>query len=167
MNLIINTSSSLYFTKIGLIPHLLKEFKLVTSEEIQQEIKEGEQIGFKDARIINQYIIDKRIKVVKARNTNTIIKSFKIKETDASVIALTQELKGFLATEDKQIEKICLANQIKVVNSVILVYYLWKNKEFSKEQAFLLLDLLAKNGYNRESCLKIKEKIIVGGGKNV
>lgn len=163
--LILNTSSSLYFTRIGIIPKLLKSFKLITTEEILQEIREGEELGFKDARIINQYIKDNKIEIKKTKNINLIAKNFKVKEADASVITLAQETNGYLATEDAQIEKICLAIQVNILNSAILTYYLWENKELSDEQAFLLLDLLVKNGYKKEICLKIKEKII--GGKNV
>lgn len=160
--LAINTSSSLFFIKIGLIPHLLKTFKLVASEEVYAEIKEGEQIGFKDAKILMQFFNDKKIEILKTKKTRNLIKCFNIKEMDASVISLAQELDCFVATEDRQIEKICLITQIKVTNTALLVYFLWKKKEFGNEQVLLLLDLLARNGYNKEVCLKITEKIVKG-----
>ncbi|MBI2107788.1 hypothetical protein HYT54_01560 [Candidatus Woesearchaeota archaeon] len=158
--IVINTSSSLFFTKIGLIPHLLKKFKLVASEEVYAEIKEGEQIGFKDAKILMQFFNDKKIEALRTKKTQNLIRDFNIKETDASVISLAQELECFLATEDRQIEKICLITQTKVTNTALLIYFLWKKKEFSDEQTLLLLDLLVRNGYNKDICLKIKEKII-------
>ena len=158
--LIINTSSSLFFTKIGLIPHLLKYFKLTTSKEILEEIKEGEQIGFRDAKILMGYFKQAKISVVQTKKTQNIVKEFKIKKADASVISLAQELNCFLSTEDRQIEKICLITQTKITNTALLLYFLWKKNEFSNNQIFLLLDLLIRNGYNKEICLKIKEKII-------
>ena len=164
--LIINTSSSLFFVKVGLIPYLLKYFKLITSKEILEEIKEGEQIGFRDAEILMEYLNQAKIGIFQTKKTKNIIKEFKIKQADASVISLAQELDCFLATEDRQIEKICLITQTKITNTAILIFHLWKKSEFSDEQTFLLLDLLVRNGYNKEVCLKIKEKIIQGD-KNV
>ena len=166
MKIILNTSSSLFFTKIGLIRPLLKSFKLATSEEIFEEIKEGEELDYKDARLLMHYFKEKRIDVIKAKRTKDMAKEFSIKEADASIIALAKELACFVATEDRQIEKICLLLQINVVNSALLVYLLWQKKEFSDEQAYMLIDLLARNGYNKEICLKIKEKMMQGG-KNV
>lgn len=163
MKLIINTSSSLFSIKIGLIRPLLKNFKLATSEEIYEEIKEGEELDYKDARLLMHYLKEKKIEVLKAKKTKDIAKQFNIKNADASIIALTKELACFLATEDRQIEKICLLLGINVINSALLIYLLWQKKEFSGEQACLLIDLLLKNGYNKEICLKIKEKIIQGG----
>lgn len=164
--LVINTSSSLFFIKIGLIPCLLRNFKLITSKEILKEIKEGEQIGFKDAKIMMQYLDEAKIEVINAKQTQRIIKEFNIKEADASVISLAKELNCFLATEDRQIEKISLITQAKVTNTALLVYFLWQKKEFKDKQALLLLDLLIRNGYNKDVCLKIKEKIFQGE-KNV
>lgn len=164
--IIINSSSSLFFTKVGLIPLLLKNFKLITSEEIFKEIKEGEQLGYKDAKIVMQYLNGKKIEVVKTKKTKNIAKEFNIKNIDASVISLAQELKCFLATEDRQIEKICLATQTNIINTALLIYLIWKNNEISDERAFLLLELLIRNGYNKDICLQIKEKIIKGD-KNV
>lgn len=166
MKIVINTSSSLFFTKIGLVPYLLKNFELVASQEIFEEIKEGGQLGFKDAKLILQYFDDKKVKVIKPKKTHEIAKEFSIKETDASVIALAKELDCFVATEDKQIEKICLLLQTRVTNSALLIYLLWQKKEFDDSLAFLLLDLLVRYGYNKEICLKMKEKIM-RGGKNL
>lgn len=164
--LVINTSSSLFFVKIGLIPLLLNTFKLITSKEVHEELKEGEEIGYKDAKLIMQYITDTRIEVFKAKKTKEIAKEYNIKTADASVIALAKELNCFMATEDKQIEKICLITQTKATNTAILIYFLWQKKKLSNDQTFLLLDLLVRNGYNKEACLKIKEKLIKGD-KNV
>jgi|SRR3989338_84984 len=158
--LVINTSSSLFFTKIGLIPHLLKIFKLAASEEIYDEIREGEELGFRDAKILMQFFDNKKIEIFKTKKTQNFIKEFNIKKTDASVISLAQEMDCFLATEDRQIEKICLITQTKITNTALLIYLLWKRNEFSNEQTLLLLDLLIRNGYNKEICLKIKEKVI-------
>ena len=160
--LVLNTSSSLFFTKIGLVSHLLKHFSFVTSPEIFSEIKEGEEIGFKDARIMMHYFEAGKISLLTSKKAGKISKEFKIKITDASVIALAQELGFFLATEDRQIEKICLIMQTKVTNTAVLLHYLRQKKEFPDAQIFLLLDLLVRNGYNKEICLKIREKIIKG-----
>lgn len=160
--LILNTSSSLFFTKIGLVSHLLRHFIFITTPDIVKEIKQGEEIGFKDARIIKHFLEAGKIQVIKPKKTETIVKEFKIKNADASVIALAQELGEFLATEDRQMEKIGLLMQVKITNTAILLHYLWQKKEFSDVQTFLLLDLLIRNGYNRETCLKIKERIIKG-----
>jgi len=164
--LVLNTSSSLFFVKIGLVPHLLKYFKLITSKEIFEEIKEGEQIGFRDAKLLNQYFDDKKISILKPERTQSIAKEFNIKFADASVISLAQESKCFLATEDKQIEKICLITQTKMANTASLIYFLWKKGEFSTNRTILLLDLLVRNGYNKEITLMIKEKVM-RGDKNV
>lgn len=160
--LIINTSSSIFFTRVGLFPKLLKRFKLITTKEINNEIKEGADIGYKDAQIIEQYLNDNKIEIVEAKKTKDIIKQFKIKETDASVIALSIEQEALLATEDRQIEKICLLLEAKITNTAILIYYLWENKDIKLEQALLLLDLLVRQGYNKGIYLAIKEKIIRG-----
>ena len=157
--IVLNTSSSLFFAKMGLIPHILKEFKIITTEEILKEIKDGDQIGFKDAKIILQYIEDKKIEIIKTKKINDITKEFKIKDEDASVISLAEEQNCFLATEERQIERICMLKQIKITNTVLIIYYLWQKKEFNKDQAYLLLDLLLRNGYNNSACSKIKEKI--------
>ena len=164
--LVINTSSSLFFIRVGLIPYLLRYFKLITSKEILKEIKEGEQIGFKDAKIMLQYFDESKIELINAKQTHSIVKEFNIKNADASVVSLAKELDCFLATEDRQIEKISLIKQTKLTNTALLVYFLWKKEEFSEKQALLLLDLLIRNGYNKEVCLKIKEKILQGE-KNV
>lgn len=161
--LVIDTSSGLFFTKIGLIPILLKKFKIITSEQIYQEIVSGDEAGFKDANILLRYVSDRKIDVIKTKRTQSIVNDFKIKEADASVVALAQEENCFLATEDRQIEKICLLTQTKITNTALLIFWLWQNKIFDDEQVFLLIDLLIRNGYNKEISLKIKEKIL--GGK--
>lgn len=158
--LIFNTSSSLFLTKIGLIPKLLKHFKIIASEEIYSEMKEGAKIGYKDARMIVQYFEEGQIKIVNTSKSKEISRDFSIQEIDASVIALAQEKKGIVATEDRQIEKICLMNGTPVINTAVLIYILWKEGEFSTEQAHLLLELLLRQGYNKEIYLKIKEKIM-------
>ncbi|MBI4148603.1 hypothetical protein HY490_04900 [Candidatus Woesearchaeota archaeon] len=144
------------------MPHLLKKFVFVTTDEIADEMNNGQLLGFKDARIIMQYITDARIQKSRAKKTDTVMHEFHLHRADASVIALAQEVNGFLATEDRQIEKICLITQTKVTNTAALLYHLWKHKEFSNEQTLLLLDLLTRNGYNKEICLKLKEKVIGG-----
>jgi len=83
-----------------------------------------------------------------------------MRATDASVIALAKEASAFLATEDQQMEKVCLITQTKITNTALLVYYLWKKKEFDNEHALLLLDLLIRSGYNKEICLDMKERIV-------
>jgi len=158
--LVINTSSSLYFTKIGLLPRLLKYFQLMTTEEVKSEVNEGQDIGYKDARIIKEYISEMKIRVEKVKGTNMIIREFGMRATDASVIALAKEASAFLATEDQQMEKVCLITQTKITNTALLVYYLWKKKEFDNEHALLLLDLLIRSGYNKEICLDMKERIV-------
>lgn len=160
--IVLNTSSGLFFTKIGLLPHILKYFTVITTEEIFEEVKEGTEIGFKDAKLLLHYFEEKKIEVMAAVKTLQIVKGFGIKKEDASVIALAEEQACFLATEDRQIEKICLLNQIKIVNAGLLLYYLWQKNEFRTEQALLLLELLMRNGYNKEICVKIKEKIMQG-----
>lgn len=164
--LVMNTSSSLFFTKVGLIPLLFKNFKLITSEEIFKELKEGGQIGYKDAKIVMQYMNEKKIEIIKTKKTQSIAKEFKIKNIDASVISLAQESNCFLATEDRQIEKICLITQTHITNTALLIYLLWQQNKINDDRALLLLELLVRNGYNKEICLKIKEKIIQGE-KNV
>ncbi|MBI2565174.1 hypothetical protein HYV79_04280 [Candidatus Woesearchaeota archaeon] len=161
-NLVLNTSSSIFFAKIGLLPHLLKHLKLITSKEIYQEVLDGDELRYKDAKIIMQYFENKKIKIIKAKQTKKIAKEFKISENDASVISLAHEQNCFLASEDRQIERICLITQTHITNSALLLYLLWKKNEFNADQSFLLLDLLMKNGYNKEICLKIKEKIMKG-----
>lgn len=163
--LVMNTSSSLFFTKVGLIPLLLKNFKLITSEEIFKELKEGDQTGYKDAKIVMQYLNEKRVEVIKAKKTKGIAEEFKIKSIDASVISLAQELNCFLATEDRQIEKICLITQTRITNTALLIYFLLRHNKINDDRALLLLELLVRNGYNKEICLKIKEKIIQGAQK--
>ncbi len=158
--LIFNTSSSLFLAKIGLIPKLLKYFEIIASPEIYSEMKEGAELGYKDAKMIAQYLEEGKIKIVNTSTSKEISRDFSIKEIDASVIALAQEKKGVVATEDRQIEKICLMTGTSVINTAVLIYILWKEQEFSAEQAHLLLELLLRQGYNKEICLKIKEKIM-------
>src|SRR3989338_1885229 len=158
--LIFNTSSSLYLTKVGLIPKLLKHFKIIATTDIEKEMKEGVERGYKDAQMIVRYFEEEKIKVVQARKSKEISKDFNIKEIDASVIALAQEQKGIVATEDRQIEKICLMTGTPVINTAVLIYILWKEQELNAEQSYLLLELLLRQGYNKEICLKMKEKIM-------
>lgn len=160
--LILNTSSSIYFVRLGLLQHLLKQWKMFTSEEIYAEIKDGEHIGYRDAQLLMHYFDDHKIEVRKAKKTKEFVKNFRLKEPDASVIALAQEYGGFLATEDRQIEKVCLLTQTNVINTAVLLYFLWQRKEFDNARVFLLLDLLVKQGYNKAICLNIKERILRG-----
>ncbi len=165
-DLVLNSSSSIFFTKVGLFPHIFKYFNAITSKEIYDEVMEGYDFGYKDSFIIKGYILDDKIKVVSTKSTSKISGEFGIKNADASIIALAQERGCFLATEDRQIEKICLATSVNVLNTAILIYLLWKKGEFESEQAHLLLDLLVMGGYNKEISLKIKEKIILEDRKN-
>lgn len=160
--LVINTSSSLYFTKIGLISHLLKHFELITTNEILKEVKNGEELGYRDAKIIMHYIDGKKIRIIEAKKTKNIELEFKIDLEDASVISLANELNCLLATEDRQMEKICLVTQTNVTNAAVLLYYLWEKRDFSKDQTLLLLDILDKSGYNKEIILQIKELVLKG-----
>lgn len=163
--IVLNTSSSIFLIRMGLMSYLLNHFKLITSEEIANEIKEGVEIGYRDAKILSQYLDEEKIKVIKVKETERIVKEFNIKKTDASIISLAQKLDCLLATEDRQIERISLLNGVKITNTCLLIYFLWINDEITDLQIHLLLDLLIRNGYNKEICLKIKEKVI-GGKKN-
>ena len=158
--LVFNTSSSLFLVKIGLIPKILQHFRVITSPEIEKEMKQGAELGYKDATMIAQFIAEQKIKVVDTRTSREMAKNFNLKEVDASVVALAQERSAIAATEDKQIEKICIATATPVVNTAVLLYTLWKEQELKSEQAYVLLDLLLRQGYNKEICLKIKEKIM-------
>ncbi len=160
--LILNTSSSLFFTKIGLLREVVEQFEVITTKEIYDEIFEGIEIGYRDARIVMQFIEDKKIKIITAKNTEKIEHEFKIKKEDASVIALAQEKESFLATEDRQIEKICIAMGIPIINAAAMVFLFWNRKKYTNTQAILLLDLLIKTGYNRQICVQIMEKILAG-----
>ncbi|MBI4450370.1 hypothetical protein HY642_00210 [Candidatus Woesearchaeota archaeon] len=155
--IVLNTSSGIFFTRIGLLPHLLKHNKIITTKEVLEELHKGDDIGYKDARIILQYINDKKIQVRDAGQKESISKEFGIAGADASVIALAEQTDGFLATEDRQIEKIGMVRGIRITNSAVLVYGLWKQGEFGDAQARLLLDLLARSGYNKETCMKLRE----------
>ncbi len=161
--LILNTSSSLFLAKIGLIPKLLRHFKIIASPEIHLEMKTGAEMGYRDAQLLLRYFEEEKIRIVTTRKTKEISQDFNITKIDASVVALAQERNGIAATEDRQIEKICLATGTPVVNAAVLIYSLWKEQEVNTEQSKILLELLLRQGYNKEICLKMRERIMKEG----
>ncbi|MBI2139429.1 PIN domain-containing protein [Candidatus Woesearchaeota archaeon] len=157
--IVINTSSSLFISRLGLFPSLLKRFKAITTPEIAQEVREGKEIGYKDARIVADYLDRGQIEIQKAKGINEVIKEFSLHPADASVVALAHESGCSLATEDRQIERVCLIGQIGVTNTPLLIHSLWKKKVFAGDQALLLLDLLLRMGYNKSIIQLVKGNI--------
>src|SRR3989338_2712916 len=96
--LILNTSSSIYFAKTGLIRPLKKRFSFITTEQVFQEVQRGQEIGFGDAAIIRSYFDDGTIRISKTSHVDQVISEYRIKETDASIISLALEDKGILCT---------------------------------------------------------------------
>ena len=160
--IVLNTNSSIFMIRVGLAKHFQKYFRLTTSEEIKKEMEEGKRQGYKDAQMLLLLIEEKGIDVIPALAANAVAQNFNLELEDASVVALAEEQKSKLATEDTQVEKIALLKGLEVTNVGFLVYELFMKKELDKQRSLLILDILQQQGYRSDVIMKIKEKILGG-----
>ena len=85
----LDSSSAIYLAKTGLLPKLLEiGVELLTTSEVAEEIKKGAEKGYKDARIIGEFIRNKEIKEISLKTKESIVKGIKFMDADASIVAL-------------------------------------------------------------------------------
>lgn len=155
--IVLDNSSSVFLAKLGLLKTLADTFNLITTDDIKKEIYEGAKEGYRDAHIRISLIQEGKIQIQKAESINEIIKEYQLNKADASILSLAQETGHILATEDRQIRHISKLLKIRNTNTAVLIHVLYKKKKLSKQQSFMLLDLLDKWNYNKEMILKIKQ----------
>lgn len=160
----LDSSSAIYLAKIGLLPKLLEiGVELLTTSEVSEEIKKGAEKGYKDARIIEEFIKNKDIKETSVKKKEGTAKNANLKGADASIMALAVEKSCLLATEDSTLQNIAESVGVSITNTATLLYHIYKENHMAKQQCIMLLDLLGQYGYNKEIILEIKEEIIEEG----
>ena len=163
----LDSSSAIYLAKTGLLPKLLEiRVELLTTSEVAEEIKKGAEKGYKDARIIGEFIRNKEIKEISLKTKESIVKGIKFMDADASIVALALEKSCLLATEDATLQNTAKSLGASITNTAAVLHHIYKEKRISKQQCIMLLDLLEQYGYNKEIALKMKEEILNEGEKN-
>ena len=160
----LDSSSAIYLAKVGLLPKLLEiGVELLMTPEISEEIRKGAGKGYKDARIIEEFIRNKDIKEIGARTKKSIVRGINLKDADASILTLALEKSCLLATEDTTLQNTAKSLGVSITNTATLPYYIYTERQMQKHQCLMLLDLLEQYGYNKEITLKMKEEILKGG----
>lgn len=156
----LDNSTAVFLAKLGLFNNL-DELSFITTKEIEKEILDGVERGYRDAIVRKDWIEKKKIKIRQQKHTEDIVKMYHLTYADASIIALAKEEKAIIATEDDQLRKIAEIEGIPVTNVSLLIYHLFKKKSVETKKILHLLDMLERFGYRKEAILKIKEKILV------
>jgi len=160
-SIVLNSSSGVFIAKLGLFKELLKFTEFITTEEVKEETQEGVERDYRDAFIRMDLIDENKIKIIKPKDVQNIIKKYKLDETDASVLVLAEEKNLPLATEDIQLRKIAQSLDVKIIDTAAFIYLLYKKGKLETKRALMLLDLLDHFGYKKETIVFIKEKILL------
>ena len=161
----LDSSSAIYLAKTGLLPKLLEiGVELLTTSEISEEIKKGAEKGYKDARIISEFIKNEEIKEIGVKAKES--KDIGLRGADASIVALALEKSCLLASEDTALQNTAKSLGASITNTAALLHHIYKERQISKQQCVMLLDLLEQYGYNKEIALKMKEEILKEGESN-
>ena len=165
--LALDNSSAIYLAKLGMLPKLLgMQIELLTTKEIEAETKKGVEKGYRDAFIRDDFIRNKKIKITGTKIKEEIKSKYKLKDADASIIALALEKDCLLATEDGTLQSIAKSLGAKITNAAALLYYTYEKGQLRKQQCLMLLDLLEHYGYSKELTIRVREQILEEGGKN-
>lgn len=155
----INNSTAVLISKLGLFPKLMKQIDFIITEEIKKEIEQGVKEEYRDAVIRMNLINEGKIKIVIPKTTTQIIKDYGLKKNDASVIALANEKKILITTEDKTMFNIAIALNLTSVNLIFFIKLLYKKKKLNAGNIQTLIDLLNRYRYNKENIDKLRELI--------
>jgi len=139
----VDASSLILITKIGLLNELCHTFNIIVSESVYHESTNYSE--YNDAKIIKEYINNKRIFVKKVNKRQKFI--LDLGEGEKQVLELyTQEKAKAVLIDDKKAIKGCKYHKINYITSPYLVYYFYKKKIINKNKAILSLKSLEEFG---------------------
>jgi predicted nucleic acid-binding protein len=161
--LIFDTSTLILLVKIDLLRKVLERFTGIITESVQKEATYKNSL---DARIIIQYITEKRLLVnpdPPSSQVKKILKDFSLGKGEATALLLAKEKKGILATDDRVAIKICKVFNVPFVTAIHLLIEMKKKGKINKEISLAKLKLLKE--YGRYSTDIMKDAIERIGGE--
>ena len=164
--LVLDNSSWVFLTMLGLNKILIKNFQLITSKEIVDEIKKGVEKNYRDARIRINFIEEKKVKIIEVsrQNLEKVQRETGLKSLGGiSVVALAFQEKTILCSDDNRLENACFILDVPLVETISVIFFLHEKKVLNKAEFLELLELLKKFGYNE---VKIFEAIKLLEGLN-
>jgi len=163
--ILINTSSWINIFEVGLHSYLIKNFDIITTPKVVEEIKEGE--GFaQDAEIFRNYIDKERIQIIqKSKVPDEIRHEISISSGEielASTAVNNRDL--IILIDDSKVYRVLERIGIKYISSVNIVIDASITGHINKKQAFEMFDKLKKS-FSDEAINKAKD-VIINGNKN-
>jgi len=141
----------IHLAKITLLKKSCKYFKQVfVPQEVYNEILNGEEKGYPDAKIIIELVKMKYIKVKSVKDKSLFKKAeaFNIQKGEAGAIALYWEEKAdYIATDDDNVRKKSILLGIKLIGTPAIILKLYKEKVIEKEKFDESLAELRKIGW--------------------
>jgi len=141
----------IHLAKLTLLESSCRYFKeVVIPRKVFDEILEGKERGFADAKIIEDIINMKKIQVLEIKNKNLIERAnqFNIQRGEAEALALYwQEEADYLATDDDNVRKKSFLLNIKIIGTPAIILKLYKERIISKDKTIDSLDRLRKIGW--------------------
>ncbi len=139
----------IHLAKITLLEKSCLYFKHVMIPEIvYEEIVAGKEKAYPEVRVIEDLIVQKKIKVQKVnRKYVDKAKEFGIYRGEAEAVALCWQEKCILATDDDNVRKKSLMLDVKVIGTLAIVLKLYREKIIEKEKFEGSLGELRKIGW--------------------
>ncbi len=151
--LVIDTCFWINIVNLKLHLFLIEYFEIYVTFKVEKEILNENQSKIYDTYDMEVYKELKKIIKIKEPKENNLknIENLQKDSGELYSIFLTIEEKGIIGTDDNEVIEYCNKNNVKYINSVYFVIFLYKQKKITLNHTNNYLDLLTN---------KIKQKYI-------
>ena len=166
MKIVSDSSTLILLVKAGLFDKFIKDRQIIIPISVYNEtIKMGKEKGYKDAYILEKFMRENKIKVVRPRQHTyqKIQKLFGLSagERDTIAIAIDSKIK-YVLCDDKKAINACKILDLKFITSLDILLAMYKMNKISREEANKSIDKLDEFGwYNLELIKKVRGEINV------
>ncbi|MDP4039155.1 MAG: hypothetical protein Q8P57_01065 [Candidatus Pacearchaeota archaeon] len=156
----------IHLAKITLLESSCKYFNnVLIPNKVYAEIMAGKELGYVDVNIIEEMIMQHKIKVKKIGNQKYLSKTtqFNIQGGEAESVALYwQEKANFLATDDDNVRRKNLLLNLKLLGTPAIILLLYKKRLINKNKFKDSLEELRKIGWFSSAVI---DKVLIEGEK--
>ena len=153
-----DASTLILLQKIGLLDKLVKNFKIVISEEIYKEaVLKGKARKFSDSYQIENKINENLVKIVKIKDRNKaiqLVNEFGIGEGEAqSIVLFSQEKADILAADDHKSINVCKVYRIPFMTALTFALDSCKRNIIRKNEAKEMIESLSIYGRYKDELI--------------
>ena len=156
----------IHLAKITLLESSCKCFSnVLIPNKVYDEIMAGKEFGHIDVNVIEEMIMQHKIKVKKVENQKYLARAIQlnIQGGEAEAVALYwQEKADYLATDDDNVRRKNLLLNLRLLGTPVIILMLYKRKIIDREKFIDSLEELRKIGWFSNAII---DKILIEGEK--